>query len=71
VSVPLLPLIVLAIVVIVDLWVYVDARAQEQRGSPIVCSLGAFVVDTPGTWLVCCLVLFLVFVPLYLVGRAA
>jgi hypothetical protein len=71
VSVPLFPLVALAVVIIVDLWVYVDARAQEQRGTPVVFSLGAFVVDTPGTWFACCVVLFVIFVPLYLVGRAA
>jgi hypothetical protein len=54
----------------VDAWVYFDASAQEQQGTPVVFSLGAFVVDTPGMWLVCCLLLFVIFVPLYLAGRA-
>jgi hypothetical protein len=71
VSIPLFPVVALAVVVIVDVWVYVDARAQEQRGTPVVFSLGSFVVDTPGTWFACCIVLFIIFVPLYLVGRAA
>jgi hypothetical protein len=71
VSVPLIPLVALAVVTIVDLWVYVDARAQEQRGTPVVFSVGAFVVDTPATWFACCIVLFIIFVPLYLAGRTA
>jgi hypothetical protein len=67
----LLPLVVVAVVVAVDSWVYFDAAAREQRGMPVVFSLGAFVVDTPGMWFVCCLLLFVVFVPLYVAGRAA
>jgi hypothetical protein len=53
----LLPFVVLAIVVALDAWVYFDAAALEQRGTPVVFSYGAFVVDTPRTWAVCCLVL--------------
>jgi hypothetical protein len=65
----LLPLVVLAVILAVDVWVYVDARVQAQRGRPVVFSLGAFVVDTPEMWFACCLILFVIFVPLYLAGR--
>ncbi len=66
----LLPLVVLAVFLAVDTWVYFDARAQAQRGTPVVFSFGAFVVNTPEVWFACCLVLFVIFVPLYLAGRA-
>ena len=66
----LLPLVVLAVFLAVDAWVYFDARAQAEHGTPVVFSLGAFVVDTPEMWFACCLILFVIFVPLYLAGRA-
>jgi hypothetical protein len=69
-SAALLPFVAVVVVVAVDSWVYFDATRQEQRGTPVVFSLGAFVVDSPGMWVVCCLLLFVIFVPLYLVGRA-
>ena len=65
-----LPAFVLVAFLAVDAWVYTDARAQQNAGTPVVCTIGSFVIDTPIAWFVVCLVLFIVFVPLYIVGRA-
>jgi hypothetical protein len=66
----LLPLVLLAVVLGIDAWIYFDARAQVQRGTPVVFSFGTFFVDTPEMWVACCLILSVIFVPLYLAGRA-
>lgn len=63
------PLLLLLAVLATDVWVYLDATAQGERGAPVVVSLGTFRVDTPTAWFVCCLVLWIVFFPLYLTGR--
>jgi hypothetical protein len=64
-----LPLIVLAALFGVDLWVYADATAHAQGGTPVVISFGSFTVETPGAWFVACLVLSLLFIPLYIANR--
>lgn len=69
VTASLAPLILLLAVVATDIWVYLDATVQWERGNPVVASIGSFRVDTPGAWFVCCLVLWIVFFPLYLIGR--
>ncbi len=66
-----IPLIVLLIVVGVDVWVYVDAKARQDGPDEVVMTFGSFSVDTPTAWLVGCLLLFVVFFPLYLVARRA
>jgi hypothetical protein len=63
------PLIVLAALFSVDLWVYADAKTHAEQGRPVVVSLGSLKVDTPGTWFVACLILSLLFIPLYLANR--
>lgn len=64
----LIPLFVIAMA---DVWVYLDARARSGTRREVSATIGAMEVDTPQAWLLWCLVLFLVFFPLYLVARRA
>lgn len=59
----------LAILAPVDLWVYVDARRRERLHDPVRVAAGPLVFDRPGQWLAGCIVLFVIFVPTYLVAR--
>jgi hypothetical protein len=64
-----LPLVVLGVLVAFDLWVYLDAAARARADRPVVLSVGSFTLDTPAVWFVACLVLSLLFIPLYLANR--
>ena len=63
------PILVLLLVVATDLWVYADAKAHRERGTPVVFSAGSLKVDTPAAWFVGCLLLWIVFFPLYTTRR--
>ena len=65
----LVPSVVLLAILAIDIWVYADARRCSAQGSPVVACIGAFVIETSETWFLRCLVLFVVFFPLYLVNR--
>jgi hypothetical protein len=65
----LLVLVVLACVVAVASWVYLDARAHVQNGTPIVFSQGNLHIGTPAGWFLACAVLFELFIPVYLDSR--
>jgi hypothetical protein len=67
----LLPLAVLAIVLGADLWVYADAKRRDELGTPVVVTIGPIEVGTPTAWLIGCLLLLIIFFPLYLVARRA
>jgi len=67
----LAPVILLLVILAVDLWIYRDSRAHCDRGRPVVVRIGSITVDTPEAWLTGCLLLSLVFIPLYLVAREA
>jgi len=58
-------------VVIADIWVYLDARARRTARNDVTATLFALEIETPEAWLLGCVVLFLVFFPLYLVARRA
>jgi hypothetical protein len=64
------PLIVLLAILAIDLWVYADARRWAAQGAPVVARIGSFAAETPETWFLGCLVLFIFFFPLYMVSRA-
>ncbi len=66
----LVPILVLLVVLPTDFWVYTDAKAQWERGQPIVLSSGRFQIDTPEAWFVGCLLLWIVFFPLYVIERS-
>ncbi|NJC72339.1 hypothetical protein HC031_21845 [Planosporangium thailandense] len=65
----LAPILVLVVFLAVDAWVYADAKARSERRAPVVFSAGSFRVDTPVAWLLGCLILWVVFFPLYLTCR--
>jgi hypothetical protein len=50
-------------------WIYKDAQANIDAGTPIVLELGAFRVETPRAWATGCLIFFYFMIPLYLVAR--
>ena len=54
----------------IDVWLYLDAKRCAEEGAPLVLRVGAFVVDTPATWFAGCLLMWIVFFPLYLMSRA-
>ena len=63
------PLAVLAVVLATAAWVYADARSSVRKGAPVVLSIGSFRVDTPEVWAAGCVVVCVLFVPLYLAAR--
>jgi hypothetical protein len=65
----LLPLLPLFLILGTDVWVYSDAKAQCGRGTPVVFTLGQFRIDDPTGWVLACTFLWIIFFPLYLVGR--
>jgi hypothetical protein len=68
-STALVALLVLLVALATDLWVYADARAQAAHASPVVVTFGTLKVATPAAWLAACVLLWVVFVPLYLTAR--
>ncbi len=67
---PLLaPLVVVGLVVGADLWVLSDARRCARQGTPVVLRFGSLTIGTPEAWAVACLLLFVIFLPIYVVAR--
>lgn len=64
------PIIVVVVIVATDLSVYLDAKAHSERGTPIVFATGIITVDTPPAWFVACLILWILFFPLYITLRS-
>jgi hypothetical protein len=54
-AVLLVPALVLFAVFSTASWVYADAKAQRERGTPAVLSVGAFELSTPKGWFLGCL----------------
>jgi len=65
------PLALLAAALVVDVWVYVDARRRDGAGRGVVAEVGPLKLATPGQWFVASLLLWVVVLPLYLVARRA
>lgn len=63
------PLLLLAMVLFTDLWVYFDARDRWAAGRPVVFAIGSITLETPTSWFVACLVLWVLFLPLYVTRR--
>lgn len=66
----LIPVLVVLVLLAIDLWVYTDAKRCAAEGTPVVLRMGAVVVDTPTAWFIGCLVLWIIFFPLYIASRA-
>ena len=64
------PLVLAIFVVAIDAWVYSDAKAHADRGAPVVFRAGSFSVETPAAWFLGCLLLWVIFFPLYLNSRS-
>jgi hypothetical protein len=64
-------LALLAVALVVDAWIYVDARQRRDAGDDVVASVGPVTLSTPEQWLVASLLLWVFVVPLYLVARRA
>ncbi len=62
----LAPLIVLGLGIALDLWVYGDAKQRMGAGRPVTVRAGDLVIRTPTAWAAGCLILWIVFFPLYL-----
>lgn len=60
---------ILLIVLASDTWVYLDARRQCAAGEPVVFVLGGLRIETPEAWLIACIVLWIIALPLYITGR--
>ncbi|WP_146167799.1 hypothetical protein [Micromonospora sp. MH33] len=65
-STALVSILLLLVALGTDVWVYTDARQRQRRGNRVSVSLGSFRVENPETWFLGCLILWVVFVPLYL-----
>jgi hypothetical protein len=65
----LTPLLILGLGVALDLWIYSDAQRQAALGRPVVFRAGNLVVATPVAWAVACLLVWVVFLPLYVASR--
>ena len=62
-------MVIAGVIVCVDLWVLADARHWAQQGTPVVFRLGSLTIATPAAWGVACLVMFVIFAPIYAVAR--
>jgi hypothetical protein len=62
-------LLVVVVVVAVDAWVLLDARAREAGGHAVAATVGPITLATPAQWFLGCLILWVLVVPLYLVAR--
>lgn len=63
--------LVIAVLAILDAWVYVDARSRVAKNRPVSVQMGGILIEGAPTWLMFCAVLFVFFFPLYLVARRA
>lgn len=61
--------IAIAVLTVLDAWVYFDARSKAQKNHQVSVQIGSLVIDEPRAWLTFCVVLFAFFFPLYLVAR--
>jgi hypothetical protein len=59
----------MVVVLATDAWVYTDAKERYDRGTPVVFSTGALEVGTPTAWFLGCLILWILFFPLYITRR--
>ncbi|GAA2155720.1 hypothetical protein GCM10009826_17020 [Humibacillus xanthopallidus] len=64
-------LVVVLVVVALSLWVLQDARRRRERDRPVVATLAGITIERPEMWAALCLLVFVFFVPLYLVARNA
>ena len=67
--VDLIPIAPLIAWVACCVWVYRDAKANAAAGTPVYLQIGTLRIDTPEAWATACLVMLIVFMPVYLAAR--
>jgi hypothetical protein len=50
-------------------WIYRDAQANVEAGTPVTLAIGSFRVETPRAWALGCLIFFYAMIPLYMAAR--
>jgi hypothetical protein len=68
-TVSLVPIFLVLLIAATALWVYQDATAHARRDTPVRFVAGSIEVSTPIVWAVGCLVLWVIFMPLYVTCR--
>ena len=68
-TLPVLPVALVIILLVSDAWVYADAQRHADSGRPVEMSIGSVRIDTPVLWTLGCLLLWIVFLPLYITQR--
>ena len=68
---PVAALALLLVVLVVDVWVFLDARTRRASGDDVVATVGPVTLSTPEQWLLGSALLWIFVVPLYLVARRA
>lgn len=63
------PLLLVLVIVITDAWVGWDATTLKARGETVYVSLGRLTISEPLHWVLACLLLWIVFFPMYLAAR--
>jgi hypothetical protein len=61
----LVPIAFVLFVLVSDAWVYVDAQQRTGRGERVSVAVGTLRIETPEAWFLGCLVLYVIFMPLY------
>jgi len=64
----LVSILVLLAVLALDVWVYTDATQRLRQGKAASVSIGTVRLETPQAWFLGCLILWVVFFPLYLMA---
>lgn len=64
------PFVVLSALVASVIWVLRDARAHVTTGRPVAMYVRAFQIEQPEAWACACLVMWVLFFPLYLMARS-
>lgn len=65
----LVPLVIFALLLLTVAWVYQDATTHSEAGEPVLLWSGALRIETPAAWAASCLILWVVFFPLYVRAR--
>jgi hypothetical protein len=62
----LVPIVALLVGLTLDTWVYADASERQRQGDRVSAWVGPLRLETPEAWFLGCLILWVVFFPLYL-----
>jgi hypothetical protein len=69
-NVLLIPLVVMCLLGACALWVLRDARVRARHGQPVGLYVGNLQLDEPEAWALACLLMWILFFPLYLKARS-